>query len=194
MEDFLYLRNSSTELQILGDSLTWFEVLKNEISDSKKPAQTVVLYHHWGLSRFFELRFDTLDFFLACLYRNHFTVHAVVLKWLMNQFEPVQQSRQQVYPNINTVTETPEIFSNDFFYYGKTLNDTKNPKEDIQFPTSHLEAENPFRLVWIPSSNVYLFHLSKAKRWTLLVEVFYIKWQPILIFVSGYFLPFQVLP
>ena len=29
MEDFLYLRNSSTELQILVDSLTWFEVLKN---------------------------------------------------------------------------------------------------------------------------------------------------------------------
>ena len=29
MEDFLYLRNYSTELQILVDSLTWFEVLKN---------------------------------------------------------------------------------------------------------------------------------------------------------------------
>ena len=29
MEDFLFLRNSSIELQILVDSLTWFEVLKN---------------------------------------------------------------------------------------------------------------------------------------------------------------------
>ena len=29
MEDFLCLRNSSTELQILVDSQTWFEVLKN---------------------------------------------------------------------------------------------------------------------------------------------------------------------
>ena len=29
MEDFLCLRNSSTELQILVDSPTWFEVLKN---------------------------------------------------------------------------------------------------------------------------------------------------------------------
>ena len=28
-EDFLCLRNSSTELQILVDSQTWFEVLKN---------------------------------------------------------------------------------------------------------------------------------------------------------------------